>query len=218
MGPSRLTLPPEFYDRPVLAVARDLLGAIVDRELPEGTVTLRLTEVEAYAGAEDPGSHAFRGQTPRNATMFGPPGHLYVYFTYGLHWCMNLVCGPPGTAAAVLLRAGQVLGGTELARQRRPGSSDRDLTRGPARMTKALGVDRTLDGTDVTGPAAPLRVRAGEVVPHPSVSVGPRTGVAGAGAGYPGRFAVIGEPTVSPYRAAAARRRLRNSTDARPQR
>ena len=207
MGPDRLTLPAGFYARPVLTVARDLLGALVDRETADGVVTLRLTEVEAYDGAKDPGSHAYRGQTPRNATMFGPPGHLYVYFTYGMHWCMNLVCGPPGTAAAVLLRAGTVVAGTELARRRRPGATDRDLARGPARMTKALGVDRELDGVDVTDPAAPLRVRAGVPVSSDAVAVGPRTGVGGEAAGYHWRFSVLGEPTVSPYRPAAPRRR-----------
>lgn len=217
MGPDRLTLPADFYDRPVLDVARDLLGALVERETPDGVVTVRLTEVEAYDGANDPGSHAFRGRTPRNATMFGLPGHLYVYFTYGMHWCMNLVCAPPGTAAAVLLRAAEVVGGIELVRARRPGAVDRDLARGPARLTKALAVDRTLDGVDVTDPAAPLRVRPGTPVPLESVGVGPRTGVAGDGAARPWRFAVIGERTVSPYRPAAPPRRLRNSSDARPQ-
>jgi DNA-3-methyladenine glycosylase len=217
VGPDRVTLPAEFYDRPVLAVARDLLGALVDRETPQGMVTVRLTEVEAYDGANDPGSHAFRGRTPRNATMFGPPGHLYVYFTYGMHWCMNLVCAPPGSAAAVLLRAGRVVAGAELARLRRPGASDRDLARGPARLTKALGGQGVLDGTDVTQPTAPLRVRPGATVPIEAVAVGPRTGVAGGGAGYPGRFAVLGDPTVSAYRPAVARRRLRNSSDARQQ-
>ena len=116
-------LPRSFYDRPVLEVARDLLGAVV---VASG-VSVRLTEVEAYAGARDPASHAFRGRTPRNDVMFGPPGHAYVYFTYGMHYCMNLVCGPDGEASAVLLRAGEVVAGLDLARSRRPGSSDRDL-------------------------------------------------------------------------------------------
>jgi len=186
-------------------VARDLLGARVVRANGVGTVILRLTEVEAYAGAADPGSHAFRGRTRRNATMFGPPGHAYVYFTYGVHFCVNLVCAPAGTAAAVLLRAGEVIAGIEVARTRRPAAADRDLARGPARLTRALAIGRDLDGSDVTDAASPLRVLAGPAVPPDRVRTGPRTGVAGGGAVSPWRFYVDGEPTVSPYRAAIAR-------------
>ncbi|HEV2889886.1 MAG TPA: DNA-3-methyladenine glycosylase [Frankiaceae bacterium] len=120
-------LSPSFFDRPVLAVARDLLG----RDLSHGGVTVRLTEVEAYRGADDMGSHAYRGPTKRNEVMFGPAGGVYVYFTYGMHWCMNLVCQAEGEAAAVLLRAGRVVDGLEQAHERRPGSSERDLARGP---------------------------------------------------------------------------------------
>ena len=191
----------------MLEVARNLLGAVVVRSTAEGTVTIRLTEVEAYAGELDPGSHAFRGRTPRTATMFGPPGHAYVYFTYGMHYCMNLVCAPSGTAEAVLLRAGEVVEGLDLARHRRPDVPERDLARGPARLTVALAVDRMLDGADVTEPASPLQVRTGPAVPDTRVRIGPRTGVAGAGAPTPWRFYVDGEPTVSPYRPAARRRR-----------
>lgn len=205
-----MTLPRGFYDRPVLDVAPSLLGAYVERAAAEGSVVVRLTEVEAYDGANDPGSHAYRGQTRRNATMFGPPGHLYVYFTYGMHWCMNLVCGPAGTAAAVLLRAGEVVSGVELARGRRPGVPDRDLARGPARLTRALAVDRSLDGTDVVDAHAPLRLLPGP--PVSDVLVTARTGVAGAGAAYPWRFAAAAEPTVSPYRPAGPRPKLRHST------
>ncbi|MGI8698983.1 MAG: DNA-3-methyladenine glycosylase, partial [Mycobacteriales bacterium] len=116
------------------------MGAVVARATPDGTVAVRLTEVEAYDGAHDPGSHAFRGATPRNATMFGPPGHAYVYFTYGMHFCVNLVCAPAGTATAVLVRAGEVVAGVDLARHRRPAAADRDLARGPARLTRALEI------------------------------------------------------------------------------
>ena len=103
----------------MLQVAPDLLGRVVVHDTPEGTVAVRLTEVEAYAGPRDPGSHAFRGRTPRNGVMFGPGGHVYVYFSYGMHWCMNLVCGAEGDPSAVLLRAGEVVTGLELAQRRR---------------------------------------------------------------------------------------------------
>ena len=195
MGQRELNLPRSFYDRPVLEVACDLLGMVVVHE----TVAVRLTEVEAYAGDVDPASHAFRGRTPRNAVMFGPGGHAYVYFTYGMHFCMNLVCGPVGAASAVLLRAGEVVGDIERARSRRPGASDRDLARGPARLTKALAVDRALDGADVTRRDSPLRVERGEAVADRVVRRGPRVGV-NAAADTPWRLWIDGEPTVSTYR------------------
>src|SRR4051795_10045047 len=175
MGKRQL-VPRPFYNRPVLEVARDLLGAV----LMCGEVSLRLTEVEAYAGGHDPASHAFRGPTPRNAVMFGPGGHAYVYFTYGMHFCVNLVCGPQGQASAVLLRAGEVVDGLEMARARRPGARDRDLARGPARLTVALGIDRALDGADVTRADSPLRVTRGAEVPDGAVRRGPRVGVSSA--------------------------------------
>jgi len=196
MGQRQLTpLPRPFYDRPVLAVARDLLGAVVRH----GEVAVRLTEVEAYAGGHDPASHAFRGPTQRNAVMFGPGGHAYVYFTYGMHFCMNLVCGPDGSASAVLLRAGEVVAGVDAARMRRPGASERDLARGPARLTKALAVDRALDGADVTSRRSALQVVAGERVPDDAVRRGPRVGV-NAAHDVPWRMWIDGEPTVSVYR------------------
>jgi DNA-3-methyladenine glycosylase len=202
-------LPRSFYNRPVLKVARELLGAVVVRRAPEGTVAIRLTEVEAYAGQDDPGSHAFRGPTNRTAVMFGPPGHVYVYFTYGMHWCMNLVCAPAGTASAVLLRAGEVVRGIEIARDRRgPRVRDRDLARGPARLAMALGVTGDLNGTDAVAGDV-LRVHTGTPVADATVAVSPRTGVAGAGAVHPWRFHVVGEPSVSPYRPAVPRRRVR---------
>jgi DNA-3-methyladenine glycosylase len=172
-------------------------------------VALRITEVEAYDGASDPGSHAFRGRTARNAVMFGPAGHVYVYFTYGMHWCMNLVCGPAGSASAVLIRAGEVVVGSELAANRRPAaSSARDLARGPARLTVALAVDKGYDGADATDPASSLRVLLG-AGPRPArsrVRRGPRVGVAGEGGVRPWRFWIDGEPTVSAYRPAVSRR------------
>lgn len=187
-------------------VAPRLLGSHVVSEIGGTLVRLRLTEVEAYGGVgEDPGSHAFRGQTPRNSTMFGAPGQLYVYFTYGMHWCSNVVVGPPGRAAAVLLRAGEVVEGAESAWARRPACrSSRDLARGPARLAAALGLDGTADGLDLLDPASPVRL---EVARRPEALhwTTPRTGVSGAGAPTPWRFAAD-DPTVSPYRAAAPRR------------
>jgi DNA-3-methyladenine glycosylase len=202
MGQRHLTLPRSFYDRPVLEVARDLLGMVVVHE----AVAVRLTEVEAYAGDVDAASHAYRGRTQRNAVMFGPGGHAYVYFTYGMHFCVNLVCGEAGRAAAVLLRAGEVVEGAELARLRRAGARDRDLARGPARLTKALGIDRALDGADVCDPRSPLRVLRGDGVPATRVATGPRVGVSAA-ADRPWRWWVDGDPTVSTYRPHARRRR-----------
>jgi DNA-3-methyladenine glycosylase len=196
-----------LLSRPVLDVAPDLLGAVVSHRTPEGTVAVRLTEVEAYAGSLDPGSHAFRGRTPRNAVMFGPAGQVYVYFSYGMHWCMNVVCGPDGEASAVLLRAGEVVEGVELARRRRPAArTDRDLARGPARLAQALGVDRARNGADVLSARSPLRLLEG-AARAAAVRTGPRVGVSGDGAHQPWRFWLDGEPTVSAYRPAVARRR-----------
>jgi DNA-3-methyladenine glycosylase len=188
--------------RPVLEVAPLLLGAT----LRHGEVACRLTEVEAYAGEQDPGSHSFRGRTPRNAVMFGPPGHLYVYFSYGMHVCANVVCSPEGTASAVLLRAGEVVDGLELARERRPtAKTDAELARGPARLTKALGIELADDTAALDG--APFAL---EPAPHPSpFAAGPRVGVSGAGGtdAFPLRFWIPGDPSVSPYRPATPRRR-----------
>lgn len=188
---------------PAEQVAPALLGALIVC----GEVTVRLTEVEAYAGAADPGSHAFRGRTPRCEVMFGRAGVAYVYFSYGMHWCLNVVTGPDGTASAVLLRAGEVVEGVDVARDRRAAARDRDLARGPARLTTALGVTGELGGTDLLDPASPVRLVPGEPVDPAAVRVGPRVGVAGAGAPTPWRFWVDGEPTVSPYRPAVVRRR-----------
>jgi DNA-3-methyladenine glycosylase len=208
--PANRQLDRAFFERPALQVAPDLLGRVVVHDSPEGTVAVRLTEVEAYAGNRDPGSHAYRGRTPRNAVMFGPGGFVYVYFSYGMHWCMNLVCGATGDASAVLLRAGEVVTGVETAQARRPSSrAARDLARGPARLTSALGVDKAYDGADATAPGSALRVLSGDAV-RPSrrqVRRGPRVGVSGLGAQQPWRFWIDGEPSVSVYRPAVARRR-----------
>lgn len=213
--PPERRLPRAFFDRPVLEVAPDLLGRTLVRTSAEGTIRVRLTEVEAYAGEIDPGSHAYRGRTRRNATMFGPPGYVYVYFTYGMWHCMNLVCGAPGHASAVLLRAGEVLEGAHLARARRAAARrDVELAKGPARLATALAVDRSLDGTDAcdpedSGAEAALAVLSGRPVPRSRVASGPRTGVAGEGAVHPWRFWVTEDPTVSPYRPHRSRQRGR---------
>ena len=188
-------LPRSFYDRPVLDVARDLLGAVVVLD----NVAVRLSEVEAYAGGHDPASHAFRGRTARNEVMFGPAGHVYVYFTYGMHFCMNLVAGPDGHASAVLLRAGEVVQGVDTAAERRGPCRSRDLARGPARLTTALGVDRHHNGFDVTAARSPLQVRRGSPVAERLVRWGPRVGVSTARE-VPWRCWIDGDPTVSTYR------------------
>ncbi len=198
--------------RAVLDVAPELLGCVVVHTTPEGTVAVRLTEVEAYDGPDDPGSHARAGLTARTAPMFGPPGHAYVYFTYGMHWCMNVVTGRDGTASGVLLRGGEVLEGLGLARERRPTARrDAHLARGPACLAGALGVSGEQRGADLCG-EGPLRLleRPADVVRESGdVVAGPRTGVSGPGGDggrFPWRFHLAGEPSVSPYRAAAARR------------
>lgn len=208
-APDRTPLPRDFFDRPVLEVAPDLLGRVLVRTSPDGPIELRLTEVEAYAGEIDPGSHAYRGPTARNSVMFGPPGHAYVYFTYGMWHCLNVVCGPEGTASGVLLRAGEITTGAELARKRRLSArNDKELAKGPARLATALDVDRDLNGTDLcAGRGAPLTLLTGTPVDPDQVRNGPRTGVGGDGAVHPWRFWTPNDPTVSPYRAHTPRRR-----------
>ncbi|RRS00284.1 DNA-3-methyladenine glycosylase [Glycomyces terrestris] len=176
-----------FFARDPVVVAPELLGCIVTAN----GVSVRLTEVEAYR-EDDPASHSFRGPTKRTAVMFGPAGFLYVYFTYGMHYCANLVCGEDGAGAAVLLRAGEVVEGEALARARRGERvPDRDLARGPARLAQAMGWDRSDDGRDMVG-----AVRAG--APTASVA-GPRTGIMKA-ADTAWRFAIPGDRFVSPYK------------------
>ncbi len=227
-------LPRGFFAGSSLQVAAELLGCVLEHDTAEGRVAVQLTEVEAYEGTADPASHAYRGRTARNAVMFGPPGHAYVYFTYGMHFCVNLVCGPEGTATAVLLRAGRVIEGVPLAAERRlagragvaapaqrdpaqrdPAQRDlaqRDLARGPARLCQALGIDRAQDGADVCAAASPLRIRPRPLAagsgPLPAVSRGPRVGVSSA-ADRPWRFWLTGDPTVSAYRPHVPRARAK---------
>jgi DNA-3-methyladenine glycosylase len=202
-----VSLTPDFYERPVLDVARGLLGCVVTSRRDGGPVQVRLTEVEAYAGEADPGSHAWRGRTRRNSVMYGPPGRAYVYFTYGMHWCVNLVCGSEGTASAVLLRAGEVVSGLDLARTRRPGArSDRDLARGPARLARCLGVTGEMDGVDTTLTSSALWVGEPTDAGTGQVEAGPRVGLSRA-ADRPWRLWLADEPTVSSYRPHTPRRR-----------
>lgn len=192
-----------------MTVAPRLLGAVIEHQTEDGIVGVRLTEVEAYHGELDPASHAFRGRTKRNAVMFGEPGFVYVYFTYGMHYCMNLVCERAGIASALLLRAGEVVEGAELADERRRGAPHRELARGPARLAVTLGIGRDDNGRDACDPASPLRVRAGSPVAPGAVKSGPRVGVAAA-VDVPWRFWIDGDPTVSPYRKHVPKRRPAN--------
>lgn len=186
------------------ATARSLLGW----EIVGGGVRLRLTEVEAYAGTgEDPASHAHRGPTPRSSVMFGPAGRAYAYFVFGMHWCFNIVCGREGEAAAVLMRAGEVLDGVDLARSRRGNVADRELARGPARLGTALGVGGEANGTSLLDGTGPLRLLPPTRPVDPArVLAGPRVGVAAAH-DLPWRFWIADDPTVSPYRRHVPRRR-----------
>jgi DNA-3-methyladenine glycosylase len=190
----------DFFTAPATVVAPLLLGALLTHETPEGAVTIRLTEVEAYLGdGTDPGSHAFRGRTKRNAVMFGEPAHLYAYFTYGMHVCGNVACSPPGEASGVLMRGGEVVEGIELSRSRRPTAKrDVDLARGPARLALAAGIRLADNGADLL--ERPFRLSPG--MPPNTVASGPRTGVSGAGGStrFSWRFWIPSDPTVSPYK------------------
>lgn len=231
---SQDTLPREFFSRPATAVAPDLLGRVLAHDTPQGRVAIEIVEVEAYTGASDPASHAFRGKTARNAVMFGEPGHSYVYFTYGMHFCVNLVCQPAGEAAAVLIRAGRVIVGEELALARRAARIGADgagrgdgaggvdsggrsvvrtshLASGPARLCQALGIDRARNGADACDPASPLRAlgQPGFTGLSPaSIAVGPRVGVR-TGAEVSWRYWIADDPAVSAYRPHVPKRRSR---------
>ena len=193
-------------------VAPQLLDGVLRVTADGVTVGLRITEVEAYHGAgtgpvADPGSHARMGRTARNATMWGEPGHLYVYLSHGIHSCVNVVCGPDGEAGGVLLRAGEVIEGEDAAWLRRPAArSARELARGPGRLGDAVGLRHprhdgidAITGTELAGASARLSLRA---APLAQVASGPRVGVAGvAGTDtFPWRFWVPGDRTVSPFR------------------
>ena len=184
----------------VLPAARLLLGCHLVADRPAGQVVVRLVELEAYRGADDPAAHSYRGRTARNAVMFGPPGHLYVYFVYGMHFCANISCLPDGEPGAVLLRAAEVVSDLAHARLHRPTArSDAELARGPARLATLLGLCREHNGLDLTDPASPVRLLPGDPVPADQVRSGPRVGVAAA-QDRPWRFWVHGSPAVSAYR------------------
>ncbi|PQZ92788.1 3-methyladenine DNA glycosylase [Arthrobacter sp. MYb227] len=194
--------------------APHLLGAHVSSYIDEQLVVIRITEVEAYAGAQDPGSHAYRGKTKRNAALFGPPGTAYIYFTYGMHHCANVVCGHNGIASAALMRAGEVIIGEEIVRARRsqPLTPKHLLLSGPARLAQGLGLTLELNGASyrkgvAQGPGDSLGLEHLATTPLPH-STGPRTGVAGIGGteAYPYRYWLVGEPSVSKYRRAAPRK------------
>jgi len=188
-----VVLPRQFYRRDPREVAPELLNKVLVR----GPLSGRIVEVEAYAGAEDPGSHAFRGLTRRNATMFGPPGHLYVYFTYGMHWCANAVCGEEGEGVAVLLRALAPLSGLDQMRAARlKARRDRDLCSGPGKLCQAFAVAKEDDGADlVTGDRDLVIIDTGVVPPALPVMT-TRVGLS-VGADLPWRWYVPGEPNVS---------------------
>ena len=181
----------DLLDGPVEQVAPRLLGAL----LRHGPVAVRLTEVEAYDGADDPASHAYRGRTPRNGVMFGPAGHLYCYLSHGIHTCANVSVGPEGRASGVLMRAGEVVEGIEVARVSRPGIADRDLARGPGRLCRALGIRLDHNGADLSD--GEITLEPGE--PVGVIANGPRTGVRTA-ADRPWRYWIVDDPSVSPYR------------------
>ena len=197
-GAPKLPLRPlvrSFFQRSTLEVARDLIGCLLVHDSPEGRTVGRLVETEAYM-QDDPGSHASRGQTPRNSPMFEEPGRAYVYFTYGMHFCLNAVAHQPKIPGAVLLRAVEPVEGVELMRLRRgAGIRDRDLARGPGRLTQAFGLNREHNRLDLT--RRPLYICAGERLPEEAVAKGPRIGLGTTQDGRPWRFSVIGSPWVS---------------------
>ena len=191
-------LPRAFYRRDTLAVARDLLGQRLVRVSKGVRVAGRIVEVEAYDGARDSASHAHRGPTERNASMFGPPGHAYIYFIYGMHHCFNVVTEPEGHGAAVLVRSLEPVEGIEGMRARRGGREGRALANGPAKLCYALAIDRTLDGADLVEGEV-LWIEREEAVPEERVARGPRVGVRGDewAVSVPWRFWIEGNPCIS---------------------
>lgn len=195
----------DFFVRPAAEVGPDLLGCTLAVTTDDGAVALRLTEVEAYAGTDDPASHAWRGPTPRTAIMFGPAAHLYLYLVYGMHWCANIVTGPDGVAGAVLLRGGEVTSGHGLAATRRglpPG--DPRTARGPAGLVTSLGLTAADNGADLMSGRFAL-IRGVGTAPDAIVR-GPRVGLTRA-VETPWRFHLAGAPGVTAFRAGGKRRK-----------
>lgn len=194
----------QLLAEPALLVAPRLLGASLVSEIDDRLVRVRITEVEAYEGDQDPASHAFRGQTKRTEVMFGPAGHLYCYFVYGMHWCANVTCQQPGTAAAVLLRAAEIVEGEQFARERNPTAVPASkLASGPARLARVLGLDGRHTGLDLLDRHSSVRL---ESLAEPTeYRTGPRVGVAVA-ADWPWRFWLPDEPSVSPFRVGGRKR------------
>ncbi len=187
-------LPREFYRRHPALVAPELLNKLLLRG--DGRMA-RIVEVEAYAGSEDPAAHSYRGQTARNATMFGEPGHLYVYFTYGMHWGSNAVCGEVGEGVGVLLRAAEPLQGLEAMRVLRPKARrDRDLASGPGKLSQAFGITRDLDGADLVSGDRGILIATDGMPPPCEPVVGPRIGISRA-MDFPWRWHVPGHAHVS---------------------
>jgi DNA-3-methyladenine glycosylase len=200
----------EQLSAPALRIAPRLIGAVVVSRVDGLEVAVRLTEVEAYEGTDDPASHAYRGPTPRTAVMFGPPGYLYCYFTYGMHWCANIVCDGDGRASAVLLRAGEIVRGGEIARARRPAARHaQELARGPARLATCLGLGAATDGLDLLDPQSQVQLESMPARRRPRVVSGPRVGIVRA-TERPWRFWLADDPTVSVFRAGG---RMRQRSD-----
>lgn len=196
-------LPREFFLHDTVSVARALLGCVVWHKSEDGILAARIVETEAYLGANDPASHARRGlRSPRNESMYLEGGHAYIYFTYGMHWCMNVVTQEADTAEAVLLRGAEPLRGIEIMREHRPKARrDYDLTNGPGKLCAALGIDRQLDGERLDGNRLFLTGRD-VLLKNEEIGISTRIGVEGAGeaAAWPLRFFIKGNRYVSPYR------------------
>lgn len=167
----------DWFSRDVLAVARELPGMHLVRVIDGQTIRSRITETEAYRGEEDLACHARAGKTRRTAVMYGPPGHAYIYFTYGMHWCLNVVCMPENFPAAVLIRAVEPVDGLTSIASRRAGRPQSEWTNGPARLTRALGIDKSLNGVDLTTPGGGLWIERGDAVPDDQIICGPRVGI-----------------------------------------